>query len=332
MKSENFSPWDLACTAGIVTGTSMTLFGKPTWMKVTGAVITLLSAGKMAVSTYRSEKERISEAYETAESEVKKRTGLDIRRIETVRFDSSENGEIAISGTLLQEIYNNSVFPNEVLDYNVNNYLGTLHILQNVKKKRLIVSIPLPRKTKKGICPQDVREYFSKIYKNFIARHELSMDLFLNQTCYQVCCDPEDNTPYFLEIDREKDETFKEYLGRITNIIEAWESNNPSFVEKYSEIGVTDENGEEFKLKTVRFDHYLTLEFPVYPETSDRNGVNVLNSVELIKELMETHQIPVKSTGREETFVFDHIAFHPDDEYHNIYTFDEDGKLVVVSL
>lgn len=272
---------------------------------------------------YEEEREKVEKDCQETEELIKK-SGLDIEQIDEIDLlETEEEEEPRFGRTLLRESYKSNVFPDEMLEYDQNDYFGTLHVLQNVEKNRIIISIPMPRRNKKGLCPVDIKEHFTKIYEDFINDNSLDMQVFLNQICVRIGIDESDGYTYFPELEREKDETFNEYLHRITNVIDAWENGDKAFHKKY-------ENYEG--LKTIKFVQYLNLEFPVFPTTSRKKGMDLITTMTLLKKLTEQMSIFVNNTQREQIFEFSHIAFHPEDDYGMVYEKDSNGDIVIKYL
>ena len=317
MKKENF-------ILGIATalGACLFAFGKTKTQKSLGAGISILAGGKLFLDTFKDEKKKVEKDCRETEKAIEK-SGLNIEKVDEIDLLATEEDEEPQFGRiLLRESYKSNVFPDEMLEYDPKDYFGTLHVLQNVEKNRIITSIPMPRRNKKDLCPTDIREHFSKIYEDFIEENSLDMQVFLNQVCVHIGLDKSDGYTYFTEIEREDGETFNEYLQRITNIIDAWENNDKLFHKKYDNYNCT---------KTIKFVQYLNLEFPVFPYNSRKNGLNLISAMSLLKKLTEQMSIFVNNTQREQIFEFSHIAFHPTDDYGTIFV-KKDGEITTEDL
>ena len=93
-------------------------------------------------------------------------SGLDIAKIDNIDLlanqdteDINGEDEVIFGKVLLHHAYD--VFSDDMLEYDADDILHTLHVLQNVEKNRIIISIPLPIKfDKKGIGSADMRQHF----------------------------------------------------------------------------------------------------------------------------------------------------------------------------
>ena len=294
-------------------------------LKIAGFGTLVIAGGILLKKMFDDTKKVVEEQCQETEREIEK-SGLDINEItETDLMITDEENETPVFGkVLLKESYNGNLFPNDMLEFDKEDYYGTLHILQNVEKNRLIISIPLPVKNKKGMCPQDMREHFSEIFENFVEENNIDMKVFINQVTVQIGVDPEDNYLYYQELEREDYETFKEYLERTTKIIASWESGSRESRLKYGEY-----NG----LKTVKFVQFLNLEFPVFPSESRKKGLNLISAMALINTLCESMSIPVANLGgKEQKFEFSHVIFHPENDYGFVLQKDESGKIITVAV
>ena len=210
-----------------------------------------------------------------------------------------------------------------MLEYDADDILHTLHVLQNVEKNRIIISIPLPIKfDKKGIGSADMRQHFENIFEDFIEEKGIDMPMYTNQIGVHVGKSLEDGYTYYSEMEYEPDEKFNSYLKRINTIMNAW---NRGDREAHAKWDIYDGT------KTLRFEQYLTLEFPVFPSSSQKVGLTVLSAMTLLRRLTEIMTIYSSSTGREHEFEFNHIIFHPGDDYGTILQ-SNGGKIEEIDL
>lgn len=305
-----------------IAGAGLCALGKTKTQKSLGAVALLSAGGALLYDSFKEERKKVEKDCQETE-EIIEKSGLDIEKVSEIDLLATEEDEEPQFGRiLLRESYKSNVFSDEMLEYDPKDYFGTLHILQNVEKNRIIISIPMPRRNKKGLCPTDIREHFTKIYEDFIEDNSLDMQVFLNQVCVHIGIDEKDSYTYFSEIEREDGETFNEYLHRITNIIDAWENGDKPFHKKFENYNDT---------KTIKFIQYLNLEFPVFPATSRKKGLNLITTMSLLRELTGQMSILVGNTQREQIFEFSHIAFHPTDDYGTIFV-EKDGEIITEDL
>ena len=318
---ENKKKWILGTLtlAGTLGGT----FCKSKTTKAMCFGVAGISAGILLKNTFKGEKMRVEAQCAKTEKEIEE-SGLDVKKVDQddllIPNSNELNGEdeVIFGKVLIRQAYN--VFPDEMLEYDPEDILHTLHVLQNVEKNRIIISIPLPRQTKLGLGPLDMRQHFEKIFKNFVEEYTLDMQLFTNQIGLHVGKSQENGYIYFTEMERESDENFNAYLKRINTIMTAWDKGNREAHQKWD---IVEE--ENLTLKTIRFEQHLVLEFPVFPESSQRTGLNLISTFSLLKRLTGAMTIPVTSTGREKEFEFNHIIFHPGDDYGMILQV-KDGK------
>lgn len=285
------------------------ILGKNKATKTVGFGTSIVAGGFLLKNMYKEEAKKIEEQCQETE-EVFETTGLDPEKIETVSLlTGTEDGDPEFGRILLKEIWKSSALPDEMLEYNYGSYLSTLHVMQNVEKNRLIISIPLPQKTKGALGPQEIRDHYKQVFDEFIAEHSLDMKTFLNQIGVVVTRDnSEPPFTYYEEISRDEEETFHDYLGRVISYQKESENGKKP-------KGLTLQENDKF----LRIEQYLNLEFPVFPEHSNKKGLDLFSAVGLIKILTETAYIK-SQTGREVAFDLDHVAFHPTDDYGTIFT------------
>lgn len=296
-------------TLGILTllGGAMGILGKSKATKIIGFGTSLISGGILLGSMYKEESKKIeSQCHET--EKVFERTGLDPEKIETSSLMAirAEDGTPEFSKTILKEVWNSSSLPDEMFEYSCNAYLNTLHIMQNVEKNRIIISIPLPSKSRGNLSPQDIRDFYKQIFDDFIDENSLDMKNFLNQIGV-VVTEGDDKYTYYEELLRDEDESFHDYIGRVSSYQRDSENGKKP-------KGLTLKDNDTF----LRIEQYLNLEFPVFPEQSSKRGLDLFSAVELIKTLTETAYIRSSSTGTEIKFDLNRIAFHPTDDYGTI--------------
>lgn len=287
-----------------------------------------VSASLLLKETYKEEKKVVEAECDETEKEIEE-SGLDIKNIDNIDLlakketeDIDSEDEVIFGETLLSKAYN--VFSDDMLTYDKNDILHTLHVLQNVEKNRIIISIPLPTKfDKKGIGAADMRQHFENIFEEFIEEKGLDMPMFTDQIGIHVSQSTEDGYTYYSEMEHEPDEKFNSYLKRITTIMNAW---NRGDREAHAKWDLMD--GE---YKTLRFEQYLTLEFPVFPASSQKVGLNLISAMTLLKKLTEFMTIYSTSAGREQEFEFNHIIFHPGDDYGTILQING-GKIETIDL
>lgn len=311
---------DAILAAITLLGIFVGLLGKTKSVKRTGYILAAGSGSALLIRKGLKEYKEVEKQCQETEK-VFEETGLDPNNITTPSLLTGTEENPPIFGEiLLKEIWNNSVFPNEMLEYCRESQLNTLHIMQNVDKNRIIVSIPIPKYTKGNLSPQDIREYYKNIFEDFIDENNLEMKAFLNQIGVVVTQDCE-NPPftYFEEIVRNNDESFPVYIERVNALQK--ESENGK---KPKDLVIQD--GEKF----LRIEQYFNLQFPVFPEFSNKRGLDLFLSVKLIKILTEEAYIPSK-TGREIKFDLNRIAFHPTDDYGTILVIKE-GKVHHIDL
>lgn len=296
----------LAGALSLVSGALAILAEKKPVKAVLG-ISSAMFGGYYVFKTFRSESAKVNvEADET--SKKIERSGLDIRKIES--GTSLDKEKVSFGEILLKEAYNSGVFDDDTLAFDNKCVLTTLHVLQNVEKNRLIISIPLPHHTKYGLTPLDVREHFSEIFDNFIQTEKLDMKLYLNQVGVHVGRGT-DHYTYFDEIIKGDDEPFRNYIDRVNHLIKTFEEDPSKLNEMY-------EFDDDMIKETIRIDQYLNLEFPIYPETSSKKGLDLISAMSLLNELMAVHDIRCKNTGKDVEFEFSNIQFHPGDDYGTI--------------
>lgn len=286
-----------------------------------------VSASLLLKETYKEEKKVVEAECDETEKEIEE-SGLDIRNIDEIDLlvkketeDIDCEDEVIFGETLLSQAYN--VFSDDMLTYDKNDILYTLHVLQNVEKNRIIISIPLPTKfDKKGIGAADMRQHFENIFEEFIEDKGLDMPMFTDQIGIHVGKGLDDGYTYYSEMEHEPDEKFNSYLKRITTIMNAW---NRGDREAHAKWDIYDGT------KTLRFEQYLTLEFPVFPASSQKVGLNLISAMTLLKKLTEYMSIYSTSAGREQEFEFNHIIFHPGDDYGTILQING-GKIEAIDL
>lgn len=308
---ENSKNWILRTT--LLAGTIGGIFCKSKVSKAICFGAAGISAGILLKKTYRGEKKRI-EAHCAKTEKVIEESGLDIEKVDQtdllVANPNELNGEdeIIFGKVLIKQAYN--VFSDDMLKYDPEDILHTLHVLQNVEKNRIVISIPLPRQTKYGLGPADMRQHFEKIFSDFIEDYKIDMPKYTNQIGVHVGKNQEDGYIYYTEMEREPDENFSAYLKRINTVMISWDNGDCEARKKWD---VLEE--DNLKLETMRFEQYLVLEFPVFPQSSQKTGLTLISAFSLLKRLTETMTIPISSTGREKEFEFNHIIFHPGDDY-----------------
>lgn len=286
-------------------GAAVGFYSKNPFVKITSFAISLVSGYYLAKKLYNEEYEKLQKQQKEI-SDVLDETGLDPAKIENTSLLTTDNEETTpIAGIILKEIHNNSILSDEILEYNIDSYYNTLHIMQNVDKKRVIISIPLPPKTNKdSLSPQDIREYYKTVFDEFIEENKLDMKNFLNQIGVSVI-KGKDNYTYYEEIIRKDNETFHDYINRIIGY------QNESQQTGKAPKGLPMSDGDTF----LRIEQYLNLEFPVFPEYSNKKGLDLILAIKLIKILSETAYIKSSKTGREIEFDLNHVQFHPTDDY-----------------
>lgn len=309
-------------TLGILTllGGALGILGKDKATKIAGFGTSILAGGTLLYRMYKEESKNIEAQCQETE-EVFEETGLDPEKIETVSLmTGAEDGkDPEFAKTILQEIWKSSALDDEMLEYSYGAYLNTLHVMQNVEKNRVIISIPLPSKNKGSLSPQDIREFYKNLFDDFIAENKLDMKNFLNQIGVLVTKGDDDFT-YYEELLREEEETFQDYIKRVISY--QGDSENGK-----TPRGLTLKEGDKF----LRIEQCLNLEFPVFPEHSNKKGLDLFSAVKLIKLLTETAYIKSGSTGREIAFDLNRIAFHPTDDYGTIFVI-KGGSIVSVDL
>ena len=286
-----------------------------------------ISAGILLKETYKEEKKEVEAECDETEKIIEE-SGLDIAKIDDIDLlanqdteDINGEDEVIFGKVLLHHAYD--VFSDDMLEYDADDILHTLHVLQNVEKNRIIISIPLPIKfDKKGIGSADMRQHFENIFEDFIEEKGIDMPMYTNQIGVHVGKSLEDGYIYYSEMEYEPDEKFNSYLKRINTIMNAW---NRGDREAHAKWDIYDGT------KTLRFEQYLTLEFPVFPSSSQKVGLTVLSAMTLLRRLTEIMTIYSSSTGREHEFEFNHIIFHPGDDYGTILQ-SNGGKIEEVDL
>ena len=286
-----------------------------------------ISAGILLKETYKEEKKEVEAECDETEKIIEE-SGLDIAKIDNIDLlanqdteDINGEDEVIFGKVLLHHAYD--VFSDDMLEYDANDILHTLHVLQNVEKNRIIISIPLPIKfDKKGIGSADMRQHFENIFEDFIEEKGIDMPMYTNQIGVHVGKSLEDGYIYYSEMEYEPDEKFNSYLKRINTIMNAW---NRGDREAHAKWDIYDGT------KTLRFEQYLTLEFPVFPSSSQKVGLTVLSAMTLLRRLTEIMTIYSSSTGREHEFEFNHIIFHPGDDYGTILQ-SNGGKIEEIDL
>lgn len=319
MKIKNSILTTLMIGGGLV---GLDLFGKntPKPLKIAGVLTSLVAGGILVRRSFKSEYKKLEKQIEEV-NETFEETGLNPEKVEnTSLLTETAGGTPIFAEILLKEIWNNAVLPDEILEYNKSAYLSTLHIMQNTDKNRLIVSIPLPSKTKNNLGPQEIREYYKQVFEDFIEEHNLDMKNYLNQIGVVVTIGNE-NPPYtyYEEIVREDGEVFHEYNSRIQTYLR--DSDNGK-----APRGLVIPKDEQF----LRIEQYLNLEFPIFPKNSNRIGLDLFSAVKLIKMLLETTSIR-SSSGKDCDFTLDRIAFHPTDDYGTILVIDG-GEMKTIDL
>ena len=286
-----------------------------------------ISAGILLKETYKEEKKEVEAECDETEKIIEE-SGLDIAKIDDIDLlanrdteDINGEDEVIFGKVLLHHAYD--VFSDDMLEYDADDILHTLHVLQNVEKNRIIISIPLPIKfDKKGIGSADMRQHFENIFEDFIEEKGIDMPMYTNQIGVHVGKSLEDGYIYYSEMEYEPDEKFNSYLKRINTIMNAW---NRGDREAHAKWDIYDGT------KTLRFEQYLTLEFPVFPSSSQKVGLTVLSAMTLLRRLTEIMTIYSSSTGREHEFEFNHIIFHPGDDYGTILQ-SNGGKIEEIDL
>ena len=286
-----------------------------------------VSAGILLKETYKEEKKEVEAECDETEKIIEE-SGLDIAKIDNIDLlanqdteDINGEDEVIFGKVLLHHAYD--VFSDDMLEYDADDILHTLHVLQNVEKNRIIISIPLPTKfDKKGIGSADMRQHFENIFEDFIEEKGIDMPMYTNQIGVHVGKSLEDGYIYYSEMEYEPDEKFNSYLKRINTIMNAW---NRGDREAHAKWDIYDGT------KTLRFEQYLTLEFPVFPSSSQKVGLTVLSAMTLLRRLTEIMTIYSSSTGREHEFEFNHIIFHPGDDYGTILQ-SNGGKIEEIDL
>lgn len=286
-----------------------------------------ISAGILLKETYKEEKKEVEAECDETEKIIEE-SGLDIAKIDNIDLlanqdteDINDEDEVIFGKVLLHHAYD--VFSDDMLEYDSNDILHTLHVLQNVEKNRIIIGIPLPTKfDKKGIGAADMRQHFENIFEDFIEEKGIDMMMYTNQIGVHVGKSLEDGYTYYSEMEYEPDEKFNSYLKRINTIMNAW---NRGDREAHAKWDIYDGT------KTLRFEQYLTLEFPVFPSSSQKVGLTVLSAMTLLRRLTEIMTIYSSSTGREHEFEFNHIIFHPGDDYGTILQ-SNGGKIEEIDL
>lgn len=286
-----------------------------------------ISAGILLKETYKEEKKEVEAECDETEKIIEE-SGLDIAKIDNIDLlanqdteDINDEDEVIFGKVLLHHAYD--VFSDDMLEYDADDILHTLHVLQNVEKNRIIISIPLPIKfDKKGIGSADMRQHFENIFEDFIEEKGIDMPMYTNQIGVHVGKSLEDGYTYYSEMEYEPDEKFNSYLKRINTIMNAW---NRGDREAHAKWDIYDGT------KTLRFEQYLTLEFPVFPSSSQKVGLTVLSAMTLLRRLTEIMTIYSSSTGREHEFEFNHIIFHPGDDYGTILQ-SNGGKIEEIDL
>lgn len=286
-----------------------------------------ISAGILLKETYKEEKKEVEAECDETEKIIEE-SGLDIAKIDDIDLLANQDtedinceDEVIFGKVLLHHAYD--VFSDDMLEYDADDILHTLHVLQNVEKNRIIISIPLPTKfDKKGIGAADIRQHFENIFEDFIEEKGIDMPMYTNQIGVHVGKSLEDGYTYYSEMEYEPDEKFNSYLKRINTIMNAW---NRGDREAHAKWDIYDGT------KTLRFEQYLTLEFPVFPSSSQKVGLTVLSAMTLLRRLTEIMTIYSSSTGREHEFEFNHIIFHPGDDYGTILQ-SNGGKIEEIDL
>ena len=286
-----------------------------------------ISAGILLKETYKEEKKEVEAECDETEKIIEE-SGLDIAKIDNIDLlanqdteDINGEDEVIFGKVLLHHAYD--VFSDDMLEYDADDILHTLHVLQNVEKNRIIIGIPLPTKfDKKGIGAADMRQHFENIFEDFIEEKGIDMPMYTNQIGVHVGKSLEDGYTYYSEMEYEPDEKFNSYLKRINTIMNAW---NRGDREAHAKWDIYDGT------KTLRFEQYLTLEFPVFPSSSQKVGLTVLSAMTLLRRLTEIMTIYSSSTGREHEFEFNHIIFHPGDDYGTILQ-SNGGKIEEIDL
>lgn len=286
-----------------------------------------ISAGILLKETYKEEKKEVEAECDETEKIIEE-SGLDIAKIDNIDLlanrdteDINGEDEVIFGKVLLHHAYD--VFSDDMLEYDADDILHTLHVLQNEEKNRIIISIPLPTKfDKMGIGAADMRQHFENIFEDFIEEKGIDMMMYTNQIGVHVGKSLEDGYTYYSEMEYEPDEKFNSYLKRINTIMNAW---NRGDREAHAKWDIYDGT------KTLRFEQYLTLEFPVFPSSSQKVGLTVLSAMTLLRRLTEIMTIYSSSTGREHEFEFNHIIFHPGDDYGTILQ-SNGGKIEKIDL
>lgn len=308
-------------------GGAVTVLSKSKSAKTVGLCTSIVSGGillkRMCKEEYKTIKKECKETEEVFEN-----SGINPAQTTKVSLMTGNEETTPIFGNiLLTELYKNSVFPDEMLEFDPNFASSTLHIMQNLDKNRVIVSIPLPRNFRKigGLSPKNIRYHYQKIFEEFVKDYKIDQKVYLNQIGVVVIegYDEESQSSYtdYFEIIRDEDEKFPEYIDRVYKVMNACENGHQDI------ISGVDLDEEE---KIVRIEHYLNVELQVFPESSDRKGLDLLSAIDLLKRLTDVEYI-MSDSRTEIQFSLDRIVFHPSNDYGQILSI-KDGKLKIFNL
>lgn len=279
--------------------------------KFIGSGLAVISGGILLYDLFKEEKTKIRKQIEETEKTLRD-SGIDPEKTEVLLSSFSETE--FFPREILKGVYNNSTVPDESLKYNEKAYLSTLHVMKNVDKRRVIISIPLPPKSNKSVGPVEIRSYFRTFFDEFISDNHLEMKNYLN--VIGVVVTSEDDITYYSEIIKEEDETFHDYFDRIMEYQKS--SKQPE--------GLNLQDGEKF----IRVETYLNLEFPIYKPNTGKVGLELISATKLINSLITDH--PIKSiSGKEFTFNLNRVLFHPTDDYGVFYEI-EDGRIKTIEI
>lgn len=302
-------------------GGALAILGKTRTTRTVGIGVGVIAGSSLLSKMYREESKKIETQCQKTE-EVFETTGLDPEKLETSALLTGTEEEIPVfAEIILREARNSLILSDESLEYDRDAYLNTLHVMQNVDKNRIIISIPLPPKTKGNLGTKEIRDHYKQIFDDFIAENKLDMKNYLNQIGVVVTKDNSDQPyTYYEEILRDEDESFQEY---ITRVISYQRDSHPGKAPK----GLSIDDNDTF----MRIEQYLNLEFPVFPVHSNKKGLDIFSATKLIKILTEPAYIKSAQTGREVVFDLNHVAFHPTDDYGEILV-SKGGSIVSIEI
>ena len=292
-------------------------------VKIIASSVALVSCGLLIV---RAGKDHLLETIKEVNQECDEtedfveKSGVDPKDLDSDYLSNHDDPYKENSGKILFRAARNGVLDDDMMS-SCTLSESTLHVFQTDRK--VVFAIQLPKSQKRGeLQGRNVYLYFKEEIKDYAAMKEIGIKSGINFYQRGMARVWVNNKLHFEPIEKLEGEETREYVKRINSILETWDE-----VEDYRRERIEEFESRGKILKG--YDNFMFIEFPVKLEGNDLPGMTLTKTMWLIDELMSTYfEINVGDQGMTKKFEFNHIMFHPGDNFGELYAWNDEDKVI----